>query len=242
MQKQPRSSADIYQYNFDPNSDSAGANVLRFVGHNKSVLELGAGPGSIARPLVEINKCSVSAVELDCASAELLNDFCDEVHRLDLNDPDWPAILEGRQFDNIVIADVLEHLYDPWATLERALPLLRDDGSIVISLPHVGHASVMACLLDSDFEYRECGLLDRTHIRFFGMKNIQSLVEEAGLRIADFALFCESQSKPSSGNGGRSFRRTKRRCLRALILQMSFRLYCGQSVGKQIPPRRAKSC
>lgn len=188
MQKQTRSSADIYQYSFDPNSDSAGANVLRLVGHNKSVLELGAGPGSIARLLVEINKCNVTAVERDGACAALLKNFCSNVHQLDLNEPEWPKIFEGRQFENIVIADVLEHLHDPWATLERALPLLRDDGSFVVSLPHVGHASVMACLLDNDFEYRDCGLLDRTHIRFFGIKNIQLLFEEAGLKIADFAF------------------------------------------------------
>jgi hypothetical protein len=32
-------------------------------------------------------------------------------------------------------------------------------------------------------------LLDRTHIRFFGMKNIQALFEGAGLKIAEYAYF-----------------------------------------------------
>jgi hypothetical protein len=49
----------------------------------------------------------------------------------------------------------------------------------------VGHHGVVACLLDEDFEYREWGLLDRTHIRFFGIKNMQALFDGAGLHIVD---------------------------------------------------------
>ena len=48
-----------------PESDSAPANVLRFVGFHKKVLEIGAGPGSIARPIAERNNYRVTAVELD---------------------------------------------------------------------------------------------------------------------------------------------------------------------------------
>ena len=68
--------------------------------------------------------------------------------------------------------------------------LANENGCVVISLPHAGHASVVACLLDEDFEYREWGLLDRTHIRFFGIKNMQSLFESAGLKIisAEFVV------------------------------------------------------
>ena len=63
--------------------------------------------------------------------------------------------------------------------------LLKDNGSIVISLPHVGHAVIAGCLRDGDFQYGEWGLLDRTHIRFFGIKNIQNLVEDANLKLID---------------------------------------------------------
>ena len=82
-------------------------------------------------------------------------------------------------------ADVLEHLYDPWATLRRMVPLISKDGYLVISLPHVGHAAVASCLINGDFEYRNWGLLDRTHIRFFGLKNIEDLFAQAGLKIIE---------------------------------------------------------
>ena len=70
-----------------------------------------------------------------------------------------------------------------WTPLRRRTPK-------VISLPHVAHSAVHACLLDEDFEYGDSGLLDRTHIRFFGIKNIQKLFEDAGLKIvhAEFVV------------------------------------------------------
>jgi 2-polyprenyl-3-methyl-5-hydroxy-6-metoxy-1,4-benzoquinol methylase len=183
-----KTAADIYRFNVDPDSDTAAANVLRFVGRDKKVLEIGAGPGSISRPLQEFNGCRVSAIEIDEKSVEILRGFCEEVWRRDLNDPAWADGIPDAPYDNVVIADVLEHIVDPWTMLRRAASFLKPGGSIVVSIPHASHAAILACLLNNDFDYRDWGLLDRTHIRFFSMKNLQALFEGAGLRIADFSF------------------------------------------------------
>lgn len=177
-----------YSYKVDPKADTAAAHVLRFVGGDKTVLDVGAGPGSITKPMVELNKCRVSAVEFDANSCDVLRGFCDDVVQCDLNDHSWIDILSSRAFDVVVLADVLEHLYDPWTTLKLAAGLLNEQGSVVVSLPHASHAAVIACLLNNDFDYRDWGLLDRTHIRFFSMKNIEALFERAGLKIVDSAF------------------------------------------------------
>ena len=104
----------------------------------------------------------------------------------DLNSSEWPSLLNGAErFDVVVAADVLEHLYDPWKTLQRMAPLINSNGYLVISLPHIGHAAVMSCLINGDFEYRDWGLLDRTHIRFFGLKNVEALFAQANLKIIE---------------------------------------------------------
>ena len=173
-----------YDYEIDLNDDGAPARVVRMVGREKRVLEIGAGPGSMTRVLRDAFGCRVTAVEIDDEVIGALTPFCERVFRSDLNDPDWHQALAAEQkFDVIVLADVLEHLYEPWSALPRIKLLLAKDGYIVVSIPHSGHNGVIASLLSEDFQYRDAGLLDRTHIRFFGMKNIQALFDDAGLAL-----------------------------------------------------------
>jgi 2-polyprenyl-3-methyl-5-hydroxy-6-metoxy-1,4-benzoquinol methylase len=182
-----------YIYAVDPDSDSAAANVLKFVGKHKKVLEIGAGPGSISHVLQDLNQCEVTALEVHPDYIEKLKEFCADVVSADLNDRYWSDIFAAdRKFDVVVAADVLEHLYDPLSCVKNMATLLNDRGSIVISLPHVGHATIAGCLWDGDFQYGEWGLLDRTHIRFFGITNIQNLIEDADLKIIDVGFVVKS--------------------------------------------------
>jgi SAM-dependent methyltransferase len=175
-----------YDYAPDLEADTAAAHVVRLVGHGRRVLEVGAGPGSITRALIETGGCDAVAVELDEAALARLREICPRAYRADLNDPAWvDALRDEDRFDAVVAADVLEHLIDPWRVLADMKRLLRPDGHVVVSLPHVGHLGVVACLLDEDFEYREWGLLDRTHIRFFGIGNVQALFDLGGYTIVD---------------------------------------------------------
>lgn len=179
-----------YEYAVDPTADTAPARVVRMVGVEQSVLEIGSGPGSITRVLHDLSRCNITALEIDPEALEIVRPYCDRALPADLNDALWPDLLEGKRFDRVVAADVLEHLYDPLKALSGMKSLVNEGGAIVISLPHVGHAAIVACLLDEDFEYRDWGLLDRTHIRFFGLKNIQALFAQSGLKIiaAEFVV------------------------------------------------------
>jgi 2-polyprenyl-3-methyl-5-hydroxy-6-metoxy-1,4-benzoquinol methylase len=175
-----------YDYGVDLDSDTAPARVIRLAGHNKKVLEVGAGPGSITRHLTSTNRCDVVALEIDPSAIEILREYCKKVYSLDLNDKEWPSHLKAEgKFDVVIAADVLEHVYDPLTVLKGMKSLLNEGGYVLLSLPHVGHCVINACLMDEDFEYRDWGLLDRTHVRFFGLKNIQSLYANAGMAIVD---------------------------------------------------------
>ena len=174
-----------YEYDVDATSNTAPANVIRLIGRDKNVLEIGCGPGSITKVLADQNNCKVTGLELDPEAIKKVKPYCVNVMQADLNSSEWPAILKNYQFDVVLAADVLEHLYDPWSSLKRMVPLINENGYIVISLPHVGHAAVAACLINGDFDYRDWGLLDKTHIRFFGFKNIEDLFAQANLKIIE---------------------------------------------------------
>jgi 2-polyprenyl-3-methyl-5-hydroxy-6-metoxy-1,4-benzoquinol methylase len=179
-----------YEYAVDTTADTAPARVVRMIGKNQRVLEIGSGPGSITKQLKGTGDCRITALEIDPVAIELVKPFCEAVHSADLNAADWDAVLDGQKFEVVLAADVLEHVYNPLAVLKKMASLVSDGGRVVLSLPHVGHSAIAACLLLEDFDYRDWGLLDKTHIRFFGLKNIQALVQDAGLVItrAEFVV------------------------------------------------------
>lgn len=175
-----------YDYVVPLDSQTAPVFVTELVGKNRRVLEIGCGPGSITKMLKNIGGCRVTGIEVDPAAIELARAHCEALYSQDLNAEDWPQVLGRHEpFDTVVAADVLEHLYDPWRTLRQMAGLISREGSIVVSLPHAGHAALVASLMNNDVAYRDSGLLDRTHIRFFGLKNIEELFAQAQLKIVD---------------------------------------------------------
>ena len=182
-----------YEYDISPNT--APERVVHMVGSDKRILELGSGPGAITQ-ILTANNCRVTALEIDSTAIEIVRPYCENIYQCDLNYQAWPNILPDiGQFETIVAADVLEHLYDPRACLDQLHGFLAKNGSLVVSLPHVGHAAVMACLFNSDFDYHSCGLLDETHVRFFGLTNIQTLFEAAGFKIIEVDFVVANPAK-----------------------------------------------
>jgi 2-polyprenyl-3-methyl-5-hydroxy-6-metoxy-1,4-benzoquinol methylase len=155
------------------------AHALAFVGRGKRVLELGCAAGHVTRALVD-RHCEVVGIEADAEAASNLEGIA-EAFVGDLTDPTIvQKAAEGRTFDVVLAGDVLEHLPDPASTLLACRDVLRADGYLVVSLPNVAHADVALSLLDGQFGYRDTGLLDRTHLRFFTLEGIHQLLEDAG--------------------------------------------------------------
>jgi 2-polyprenyl-3-methyl-5-hydroxy-6-metoxy-1,4-benzoquinol methylase len=174
-----------YDYEIDPSGESAGAFVVQLANDARKILEIGAGSGSITEHLVSPST-DVVALEINPSSIEKLKKYTQHVYQVDLNQCSWPDTLSGfGKFDAVIAADVLEHLYDPWTVLKGMKSLLSKSGSVILSLSHLGHCAALASLIQGDFEYKDWGLLDKTHIRFFGVHDIQALYESAGLAIVD---------------------------------------------------------
>ncbi|HLZ72523.1 MAG TPA: methyltransferase domain-containing protein [Dehalococcoidia bacterium] len=148
------------------------------------VLDVGAADGSVASVL-QARGCTVWAVEQDPAAAEAARRYCERVVQADVEAIDLRAEFAPLHFDAILFLDVLEHLREPERVLRSAVELLAGDGRIVASIPNVAHADLRLHLLQGAFRYRETGLLDRTHLRFFDKEAVQALFAGAGLEIIE---------------------------------------------------------
>ncbi len=190
-----------YDYRVDIEGPTAAATVVRMVGKDKRVLEIGAGPGSITRCLHGQGGCRVTAIEIDEDAIERLSPLCERVYQCDLNDRAWNSVLsQENRFEVVVAADVIEHLYDPWTTLKMIRELVDVDGCVVASLPHIGHNAVIACLLQEDMRYQDWGLLDKSHIRFFCIENIQQLFDDAGFKIVEAEFIVKTPKQTELAN------------------------------------------
>lgn len=165
-------------------AETSHALIVRLVGHGQDVLDVGCNTGYVARELVTRGN-RVSGVEMDPEAAAAAKEFADPVVIGDLESVDLVAAFGEDSFDVLVFGDVLEHLRDPADALHRALPLLRPDGHVVVSIPNVAHGSVRLALLGGDWTYRELGLLDNTHVSFFNRQRLEELFRDAGLVVVD---------------------------------------------------------
>ena len=177
-----------YNYKFDPAGDSTAARVVRNVGENKYVLELGCAYGVMTKVLVEHSNCRVFGVEFDEKSAAHAKPYCHELAILDIENANWDEVFGGKRFDVILAADVLEHLRDPQKCLVSLQKYLKPDGHIVLSIPNIAHNGVIAELLSEDFRYRKTGLLDATHLRFWGAEGIKRFLKDAGFLIGNLEM------------------------------------------------------
>lgn len=144
------------------------------------MLEIGCATGYMSEVLRDRLGCTVVGVELSPEAAALAEGRAARVITADAETVDWEAALGDERFDAVVFADVLEHLRDPRAVLQRVSPFLSSTGAVVASVPNVAHASVRLALLAGEFRYRPTGLLDETHLRFFTRASLQDLFESAG--------------------------------------------------------------
>jgi len=152
---------------------------VRMIGPGQTVLECGCDTGYVSKALVEIG-CTVTGIELNPAAADAARAFCEDVFVTDLDGFDFLLELGDRRFDVVLFGDVLEHLKDPWGVLRRARAVLNPDGRVVASIPNIAERNVVLNLLLGQFEYRERGLLDETHLRFFTAQSVRHLFEATG--------------------------------------------------------------
>jgi 2-polyprenyl-3-methyl-5-hydroxy-6-metoxy-1,4-benzoquinol methylase len=168
---------------FDATAGSTHNMLVGLIPRAARVLEFGCASGYIAETLKARLGCSVTGIELSAEAAELARAHCDRVMVGDAETLEFERLLGGDRFDAVLFADVLEHLRDPSTVLRRVRGLLADGGVVLASIPNVAHGSVRLALLGGEFRYRDSGLLDRTHLRFFTRETVQDLFEGSGYLI-----------------------------------------------------------
>jgi 2-polyprenyl-3-methyl-5-hydroxy-6-metoxy-1,4-benzoquinol methylase len=154
--------------------------IRRHARRDGTLLDLGAAGGELGEAVRDHFSRTIGfEYNVDC-----LGQLCGRFDGVVIADLERVKSLPSN-VDAVVLADVLEHLRSPAAALTLVRKALVDDGRVFISVPNIANITVRLGLLAGIFEYRDRGILDHTHLRFYTKRTIRREVESAGFRIIE---------------------------------------------------------
>lgn len=181
------------KYNFDLELTRNNSLLLMLEQIKKKsvVLEFGPANGRMTKYLNKQLECKIYLAEIDEEAGKEALLYGEDLVVGDVENMEWFDKYQNIKFDYIIFADVLEHLRNPLEILSKSKMLLKNDGSILLSVPNFAHNSILINLMNDNFEYRNTGLLDNTHIHMFTKNSLEKMLSDADLypckRMATYA-------------------------------------------------------
>lgn len=148
----------------------------------KKILDVGCSEGYFGKAVKDKNNAEVWGIEYMEKHAKEAQKVLDKVFIGPCEN--FLDDLPENYFEVIYFNDVLEHLVDPYLVLEKIKSKLTKNGIVISSIPNLRYYQVMEELyFNGDFEYKEEGILDKTHLRFFTKKSIKNMYEKLGYKV-----------------------------------------------------------
>ena len=176
----------IYNDNINPAAIELLNSLFLENNYQARVLELGCWTGALGEYCLKTFEEKISewiGIEGCEEALEIAEKRLSRAVRLNLNEADSPILnnlLDAS--DVILLIDVLEHLFDPFLFLTNLAIRCKGKPAIIV-LPNVGCHQIIEQLSIQDFEYKDTGILDRTHRYFFTPKSFVKAVSKIGFRV-----------------------------------------------------------
>ncbi len=172
-----------YDFEMDLSETTSTGIIAKKIKRGMTVLEFGCSYGRMTRYMKEVMDCDVYIVEYDREAYENAIKYAKDGICGDILQYEWREKYKDIRFDVIIFADVLEHLSEPAKVLDSTRNLLKKDGRIFVSVPNVTHNDIVLKATMERFDYTDIGLLDETHLHFWGLNNLEDLAKSSNLYI-----------------------------------------------------------
>ncbi len=173
----PIGTEDNRHYDLKLGYPSSHSYALEAVPAGASVLDIGSGPGGMAVELVK-KGCDTAVVD------QFAPEFDPGEVKVFQQDLDAPVSFDPKDYDYLLMLDVIEHLKDPERFLERLRARFgHEPKTLVLTTPNIAFFVQRLMLAFGQFNYGKAGILDRTHTRLFTYRTLRHLLRDAGFSI-----------------------------------------------------------
>jgi len=171
--------------NFNPSYIGMRNDILNLIPDNVSkVLDVGCSIGELGKQIKQNYNVEVVGLEINKEMALIAKNNLDKVIIADAAALNFNHYFHAGYFDCIIFADILEHLKDPWSVLTNIGGMLGREGVVIASIPNIRHyTTIIELVVKGYWPYLERGIHDKTHLRFFTLKNIKEMFGNSGLMI-----------------------------------------------------------
>ena len=149
------------------------------------VLDVGCGEGRHSSTACRQTACMVCALDIDQVSLARTNYLFRLMDREGKTRGEW-VLLKGtavrlpfrdEYFDKVICSEVLEHLPDDWQAVGELKRVLKDDGTLAISVPTF-FSETIYWNLSREYQNQPGG-----HVRKYRAKKLVALLQEHDLRV-----------------------------------------------------------
>lgn len=159
-------------------------NVYNMVPRGASrILDIGCGNGALLLRLKRDKGChGLYGVEMNQNVTRVAAPELDGLWHLDIERDDTVFREKQGFFDFILMHDVVEHLYDPWYTLQKIRSLGSEKCVYIIATPNLHHWRLQHEILSGKFPYGH-GLWHSGHLRWYTPASLLELLIIGGLQL-----------------------------------------------------------
>jgi 2-polyprenyl-3-methyl-5-hydroxy-6-metoxy-1,4-benzoquinol methylase len=155
--------------------------IINSVKDGSQILDIGCSTGYLSYELKKKN-CKTIGIEMDPKAVEVARKVMDHVH-LGLFDDETISKLGGEKFDYVIMADVLEHIFDTKKTLSDLKKVMGPQSELLVCVPNIVHLRSRLSIFKGNFEYTNVGLMDEDHVRFFTVNSLTKIFNKNGYQV-----------------------------------------------------------
>ena len=154
-------------------------------GQKLRVLDLGCGNGSMSNKIAE-KGYEVVGVEESPSGIDVARKNFSNCKFLQGSIYSPPAEIMNNDFDVVVSAEVVEHLFYPKELPRLARKCLKPGGRLILTTPYNGYLKNIALSVLDAMDRHVNPLWDGGHIKFFSVKTLSQLLENEGYSDVKF--------------------------------------------------------